>query len=115
MAYHPQTDGMTKWVNQELEAYLSICCSLHPEDWPNAIPILELTHNNQRHADQLQTPFKLLYGKPPVVIPTTFEHTKYSSIEEKINGMIEDQEEALVAHKLARRWIADKEKHIYTL
>jgi transposase InsO family protein len=29
-AYHPQTDGATEQVNQEIEAYLSICCSAHP-------------------------------------------------------------------------------------
>ena len=51
MAYHPQTNGTTEQVNQEIKAYLSIYCSSHPEDWPNAIPILEFTHNNQRHAD----------------------------------------------------------------
>jgi transposase InsO family protein len=28
-AYHPQTDGATKRVNQEIEAYLSIYCSAH--------------------------------------------------------------------------------------
>jgi transposase InsO family protein len=29
-AYHPQTDGATEQVNQEIEAYLSIYCSAHP-------------------------------------------------------------------------------------
>ena len=39
MAYHPQTDGTTEWVNQEIKAYLSIYFSLHLEDWPSTIPI----------------------------------------------------------------------------
>jgi hypothetical protein len=30
MAYHPQTDGATDRVNQEIEAYLLIYCSAHP-------------------------------------------------------------------------------------
>ena len=47
MAYHPQTDGTTERVNQEIEAYLSIYCSSHPEDWLNVISILEFTHNNR--------------------------------------------------------------------
>ena len=33
-AYHPQTDGTTERVNQEIEAYLLIYCASHPEDWP---------------------------------------------------------------------------------
>ena len=33
MAYHPQTDGATKRVNQEIEAYLLIYCSAHPTEW----------------------------------------------------------------------------------
>ena len=31
-AYHPQTDGATKQVDQEIEAYLLIYCTTHPED-----------------------------------------------------------------------------------
>ena len=45
-AYHPQTDGTTERVNQEIEAYLAIYCASHPEEWPNALHILEFTHNN---------------------------------------------------------------------
>ena len=75
---------------------------------------MEFTHNNQRHADQLRTPFELLYGESLISITTTFKHTKYPLIEEWINGMIKDQEEALVAHELARRCIADKKKNTFT-
>ena len=45
-AYHPQTDGTTERVNQEIEAYLSIYCASHPEEWPQALHSLEFTHNN---------------------------------------------------------------------
>jgi transposase InsO family protein len=30
-ASHPQTDGTTECVNQEIEAYLAIYCHSHPE------------------------------------------------------------------------------------
>ena len=46
MAYHPQTDGATERVNQEIEAYLSIYCASHPEEWTKVLHILEFTHNN---------------------------------------------------------------------
>ena len=45
-AYHPQTDGTTERVNQEIEAYLGIYCISHPEEWVTALSTLEFTHNN---------------------------------------------------------------------
>ena len=61
-AFHPQTNGTTERVNQEIEAYLSIYCTSHPEEWLNAISTLEFTHNNRRHADRQKTPFELMFG-----------------------------------------------------
>jgi hypothetical protein len=76
-AYHPQTDGTTERVNQEIEAYLSIYCASHPEEWPQALHTMEFTHNNRRHADRPQIPFELMFGESPVAIPLSFENTKY--------------------------------------
>ena len=45
-AYHPQMDGTTERVNQEIEAYLAIYCASHPEEWLTALHTLEFTHNN---------------------------------------------------------------------
>ena len=95
MAYHPQTDGTTEWVNQEIEAYLSIYCASHPEDWPQALHILEFTHNNRRHADRQNTPFKLMFGEPPVAILLSFESTKYPTIEDKMKSLLWNWQEAL--------------------
>ena len=83
-AYHPQLDGATEWVNQEIEAYLAIYCMAHPEDWLHSLSTLEFMHNNQRHAEQIHTPFELIQGNSPISIPVTFSHTRYLSIEEKM-------------------------------
>ena len=69
MAYHPQTDGATERVNQEIEAYLSIYCVSHPEEWTKVLHVLEFTHNNWRHADWQKTPFELMFGSSPVATP----------------------------------------------
>jgi hypothetical protein len=50
-AYHPQTDRTTERFNQEIEAYLSIYCTSHPEDWVDTLPMVKFTHNNQQHSD----------------------------------------------------------------
>jgi hypothetical protein len=101
-AYHPQTDGATERVNQEIEAYLSIYCSLHLTKWKNSMSMLKFTHNSRRHADRPKTPFELIQGEAPIAIPTSFENTKYPSVEEQIKNLVTTQEEALAAHKLAR-------------
>ena len=47
MAYHPQTNGATEQVNQEIEAYLSIFCASFPKEWAKKLFLVEFTHNNQ--------------------------------------------------------------------
>ena len=81
-AYHPQTDGTMERFNQEIEAYLSIYCTSHPEDWVDALPMVEFTHNNRRHSDRKHTPFELMMGANSLAIPLTHEYTKYPSVEE---------------------------------
>jgi hypothetical protein len=101
-AYHPQTDGTTERTNQEIEAYLSIYCSTHPEEWLYSLATLEFTHNDRRHADRPKTPFELILGDTPIAIPLSFENTKFPTIEEKMKTLIRNREEALAAHELAR-------------
>jgi Integrase core domain len=109
-AYHPQTDGATERVNQEIKAYLLIYCSAHPTEWKNFLSTLEFTHNNQRHADQTHTSLKLMNGKAPVAIPTTFENTKFPLVAKMIKNLVTSREEALAAHELARTRMAERIK-----
>ena len=44
--YHPQSDGATEQVNQEIEAYISIFCTNNPEEWSTMLSTMEFTHNN---------------------------------------------------------------------
>jgi hypothetical protein len=101
-AYH-QTDGTTEHFNQEIKAYLSIYCTSHPEDWVDALPMVEFTHNNRRHSDRKHTPFELMMGVNPLAIPLTHEYMEYSSVEEQLGGLINMHEEALAAHEFGRQ------------
>jgi transposase InsO family protein len=56
-AYHPQTDGQTERVNQELEGYLRIFTSQRQDDWDDLLPLGEFSHNNNVHLSTQQTPF----------------------------------------------------------
>ena len=86
-AYHPQTDGTTERVNQEIEAYLAIYCASHPEEWLTTLHILEFTHNNHQHVDRPKTPFELMFGDSLQAIPYSFENTRFPAIEAKMKQL----------------------------
>jgi hypothetical protein len=45
-AYHPQTDGQTECLNQELETYLRIYCCFAPLDWIKHLSMAGFFHNH---------------------------------------------------------------------
>ena len=45
-AYHPQTDGRTKRVNQVLEDMLRACVISFPEKWDECLSLAEFSYNN---------------------------------------------------------------------
>jgi hypothetical protein len=64
-AYHPQTDGQTEHVNQELEQYLRIFVGERQDDWHGLLPLTEFSYNNHVHSSTQQTPFLLDTGWHP--------------------------------------------------
>ena len=115
IAYHPQIDGTTKRVNQEIEAYLAIYCASHPEEWLMALHTLEFTHNNHQHTDRQKTPFELMFGDSPQAIPHSFENTRFPVVEAKMKQLWRNREEALAAHELARTRMIEQKKSKFTL
>jgi len=49
MAYHPQTDGQTERINQELEQYLRVFIDHRQEQWPDWLEMVEFAYNNKIH------------------------------------------------------------------
>jgi transposase InsO family protein len=45
-AYHPQTSGQTKRVNQILEDMLRACVLEFPQKWDDCLPLAEFSYNN---------------------------------------------------------------------
>src|SRR5258705_970302 len=58
-SFHPQTNGQTEHMNQEIEAYLQVFVSHQQDDWANWLPLAEFAYNNKVHAATHQTPFEL--------------------------------------------------------
>ena len=64
-AYHPQTDGQTERVNQEIEQYLRIFVNHRQNDWADWLPMAEFAYNNWIHSSTHKTPFRLDSGQDP--------------------------------------------------
>jgi len=56
-AYHPQTDGQTEHVNQELEQYLCVFVNERQDNWDEWLPMAEFAYNNHIHSFMQHTPF----------------------------------------------------------
>src|SRR5258706_7447149 len=76
--YHPQTDGQTEWVNQEIKAYLHVFVSHHQDDWADWLPLAKFTYNNHVHSTTCHTLFELDSGQHPQM---GLEPTQSSTIE----------------------------------
>ena len=59
MAYHPQMDGQTESVNQEVEQFLQLFMNQHQDDWYNWLAIAKFTYNDWVHASTCSAPFML--------------------------------------------------------
>ena len=54
-----------------------------------------------------------MFGESPIAIPLSFENTKYPSMEDKMKTLMQNREEALAAHKLARSCMADRRQSTF--
>jgi len=64
-AYHPQTDGQTERINQELKQYLRVFIDHRQEQWPDWLGTAEFAYNNKIHVATKALSFKVNYGQDP--------------------------------------------------
>jgi transposase InsO family protein len=62
-AYHPQTDGQTKRVNQILEDMLRACALQYGRSWDKSLPYNEFSYNNNYQESLKMAPFQMLCGR----------------------------------------------------
>ena len=62
-AFHPQTDGQTERMNQELEQYLRFFIENRQKNWPEWLVAAEFAVNNKVHTVTKVSPFMANYGK----------------------------------------------------
>jgi len=99
-AWHPQTDGQTERVNQELDQFLRLFINERQNDWYDLLPIAEFQHNNHVHSATQQPPFLLDTGRIPHM---GFEPSQAPSGLETVNEFTERMKSATEEAKSAIR------------
>jgi len=97
MAYHPQMDGQTERINQELEQYLRVFIDHRQEQWPDWLGTAEFAYNNKVHAVTKTLPFKANYGQDPKMGFKGRRKGKYKAAEKFIERMRKIQKEVKAA------------------
>jgi len=95
--FHPQIDGQTERVNQELEQYLRMFINHRQEQWLEWLGTAEFTYNNKAHSSTWTSPFKTNYRQDPRMGFEERKKGKYMGAEKFVEKMKEIQEEAKVA------------------
>ena len=102
-AYHPQGDGQTERINQELEQFLCLFINQRQDDWDDLLPYVEFQYNNHVHSATQNVPFLLDTGRIPCM---GFELDQRQSKVESVNkfkmrteATLEEAKEALVKSK----------------
>ncbi|SJL07261.1 uncharacterized protein ARMOST_10604 [Armillaria ostoyae] len=113
-AFHPQTDGQTERVNQEVEKYLRIFINYHQNDWTDWLPLAEFAHNNRAHSATGKSPFMILYGRNPRIIPDSprTPNSKVPAASDFSQAMAQIHKETeLALEEAAGRMKAQYDKH----
>jgi hypothetical protein len=100
-AFHPQTDGETERVNQELEQYLRVFCNFQVDNWAELIPFMEFAHNARSHSATNRSPFEVWYGYQPEFIPPLNFATTIPTVEDRLRSMDQVRNEVAAALKVA--------------
>ena len=61
-AFHPQTDGQTKRMNQTVEQYLRLFTRENKHKWVELLPTAQMAVNKSYNEDLRQFPHEALYG-----------------------------------------------------
>ena len=105
-AYHPQSDGQTERVNQELEQYLWVFVNECQDDWDGLLPMAEFQYNNHVHSSTQQTPFLLDTGRHPRMGFEPSQPSRLETVNEFTDRMQSSLTEAKAALKKAQEDMA---------
>jgi len=94
---HPQTDGQTERMNQELEQYLHMFIDHCQEQWPEWLGTAEFAYNNKVYTGTRVSPFQANSGRDPRMGFELRKKGRYEGAEKFTKKMEEVQREAKAA------------------
>ncbi|XP_036066925.1 uncharacterized protein LOC118598371 [Oryzias melastigma] len=63
--FHPQSNGQSERLNQQLETSLRLLCAREPTSWSRNLVWVEYAHNALPSSATGLTPFQVVFGYPP--------------------------------------------------
>lgn len=82
--YHPQSNGQTERLNQELEATLRCLTSTNPPDWNKYLPWVEYAHNSHVSSATGLSPFEVSLGYQPPLFEADEKDISVTSVHHHI-------------------------------
>jgi hypothetical protein len=101
-AWHPQTDGQTERVNQEVEHFLRLYINYQQNDWANWLDMAEFCLNDKYHSAIHTTPFFLTHGFHPRKGNEVVRRSKNPASDEYLSKMLQARSNAVEALTKAR-------------
>jgi transposase InsO family protein len=92
-AYHPQTDGQTERINQEIEQYLRVFVNYRQTDWFEWLSCAEFSYNDKIQSSTGFSPFYVNSGRHPYKGTNPRWEAKSQSATEFVEGLKKIREE----------------------
>jgi hypothetical protein len=99
--YHPQTDGQTERMNQEVEQYLCLFINHRQTDWSQWLSCAEFSYNDKMQTSTGFSPFFVNYGRHPYKGTNPKKEVKSQSATEFAQDLHAIWDEAAASLRLA--------------
>lgn len=100
--YHPQANGQTERLNQEITRFLRSYCSQHQNDWSRYLMWAEYAQNSIQKSSTGLTPFQCILGFQPPLFPWSGEPSNVPAVDD---WLLRSEETWNLAHTRLQRAI----------
>ncbi|KAL0151605.1 hypothetical protein M9458_053088 [Cirrhinus mrigala] len=110
--YHPQANGQTERLNQELTRFLRTYCHSHQADWSRYLMWAEYAQNSILKPATGLTPFKCVLGYQPPLFPWSGEPSELPSVNEWLQRSEETWNRAhILLQRAVRHQVEQANRH----